>query len=77
MAHGLESEGPIGAALERVVELIEEFGARAYRPQVHEELAELARLRGDEAARASELQEALRLYTEMGASGHVERLASE
>ena len=48
-----------------------------YRPQVCEERAELARLRGDEAARARELREALRLYTESGAAGHAERLARE
>ena len=77
LADGLESEGPIGAALGRAVELIEEFGARVYRPQVCEERAELARLRGDEAARRREQREAHRHYTEMGATGHAERLARE
>ncbi len=76
-ADGLESEGPIGAALDRIVELIDEFGARVYRPQVCEERAELALLRGDRAARTREQREALRLYTEMGATGHAERLARE
>ncbi len=52
-------------------------GARVYRPQVCEERAELARLRSDEAACTRELREALRLYTEMGATGHAERLARE
>jgi class 3 adenylate cyclase/tetratricopeptide (TPR) repeat protein len=77
LGDGIESEGPIGAALERAIELIEEFGARVYRPQVCEERAELARLRGDEAARTRELREALRLYQEMGATGHAERLSRE
>ena len=77
LADGLESEGPIGAALTRAVERIEEFGARVYRPQVCEERAELARLRGDETARTRELREALRLYREMGATGHAKRLAEE
>jgi hypothetical protein len=77
LADGLVSEGPIGAALDRVVELIEEFGARVYRPQVCEERAELARLRGDETVRTREQQNALRLYTEMRATGHAERLARE
>ena len=77
LADGLASEGLIGAALTRVVERIEEFGARVYRPQVCEERAELARLRSDEAARTRELREALRLYTEMAATGHAERLARE
>ena len=38
---------------------------------------ELARLRGDEAARERALRNAHRLYTEMGATGHAERLAKE
>ncbi len=42
-----------------------------------EELAELEHLRGDDAARTRELREALRLYTEMGATGHAERVARE
>ena len=46
-------------------------------PQVHEERAELARLRGDDATRERELREAHRLYTEMGATGHAERLAQK
>ena len=39
--------------------------------------AELARLCGDEPTRTRELGEALRLYTEMAATGHVERLTQE
>jgi hypothetical protein len=77
LADGLESGGPISAALGRAEELIEEFGARVYRPRVCEERAELASLRGDAAARARELREAQRLYTEMGATGHAERMARE
>jgi hypothetical protein len=77
LADGLESEAPIAAALGRAEELIEEFGARVYRPQVCEERAESARLRGDKAGIARELREAHRLYTEMGATGHAERVARE
>ena len=77
LADGRESEGPIAAALERAEQLSEEFGARVYLPQILEERAELARLRDDEAARARELGKALRLFTEMGATGHAERLARE
>jgi class 3 adenylate cyclase/tetratricopeptide (TPR) repeat protein len=77
LGDGLESEGPVGAALGRAAELIEEFGARVYRPQVCEERAELARLRGDEATCQRHLREAHRLFTEMGATGHAERLARE
>ena len=67
----------ISAALTRVESLIEETGARGYRPFVYEERAELARLLGDEATQQRELREAHRLYTEMGATGHAERLAKE
>jgi class 3 adenylate cyclase/tetratricopeptide (TPR) repeat protein len=77
LAEGLESERPIGAALERAVELIEEFGARVYRPQVCEERAELARLRGDDTTEKRHLREAHRLYFEMGATGHAKRVARE
>ena len=45
--------------------------------QVHEESAKLGRLHGDEAARERELREAHRLYTEVGGTGHAERLALE
>ena len=37
----------------------------------------LVEVPGDEAARTRELREALRLYTEMGATGHAERVARE
>ena len=77
LADGLESEAPIGAALSRAVRLIEEKGARVYRPQICEERAELARLRGDKTVHARELREAHRLYTETGATGHAERLMRE
>jgi hypothetical protein len=63
--------------LGRAAELIEEFGARVYRPQICEERAELARLRGGDATYQRHLREAHRLYTEMGATGHAERLARE
>ena len=55
--------------------LIEETEARCREPIVHEISAELARLRGDEATRERELREAHRLFVEMGATGHAERIA--
>ena len=64
-------------ALTRVLDLVDETGARAFEPWVHEESAELARLIGDEVQRERELREAHRLYTEMGATGHAQRLAKE
>ncbi len=39
--------------------------------------AELARLRGDDAARERALRKAHRSFAEMGATGHAERLAKE
>jgi tetratricopeptide (TPR) repeat protein len=67
----------IEAALARALELARETGARAHEPLVHVELAELARQRGDEDGHERELREAHRLFTEVGASGHAERLAGE
>jgi adenylate cyclase len=78
----LESEGAraqraIEESLARALTLIEETEARSYTPFVHEERAELARLLGDDVTRERELREAHRLYTEMGATGHAQRLARE
>jgi hypothetical protein len=64
-------------ALDRAQELIEEIGARALRPELHECRAELAKLRGDAAAASREIDEACRLYAEMGAVLQVERLRRE
>jgi hypothetical protein len=55
--------------------LIEETEARCREPIVHEITAELARVRGDEATCDRELREARRLFVEMGATGHAERMA--
>jgi class 3 adenylate cyclase/tetratricopeptide (TPR) repeat protein len=78
----LGSAGPaaraqIEAALTRALELAHETGAKAYEPLVRVELAELARQSGDQEGRERELREAHRLFTEIGASGHVERLSAE
>ena len=61
----------------RVLELAGQTGAKAIEPLVHVELAELARQSGDEEGHQRELREAHRLFTEIGASGHAERLAGE
>ena len=76
-ADGLAAEREIEAALDRALELIEATGSRVFVPQVHEERAELARLRGDDTTRERERREAHRLYTEMAATGHAQRLARE
>jgi class 3 adenylate cyclase/tetratricopeptide (TPR) repeat protein len=68
-----------GAEVERTLAeasaLIDDTEARCRAPVVHEVSAELARLRGDEATREHELREAYRLFVEMGATGHAERIA--
>ena len=64
-------------ALVRAQELIDETGAQAYQPEVHECRAHLAQLRGDAPAAQREIEEARRLYAEMGATAQVERLAKE
>ncbi len=43
-------------------------------PFVHEVRAQLARVCGDEATCESERSEAERLWTKMGAHGHIERM---
>jgi hypothetical protein len=78
----MQSDGPaarsaIEAELDRAEALIGESGARALAPLVLEERARLARLLGDEPCRERELREAHRLFAEMGATGHAERLAQE
>jgi tetratricopeptide (TPR) repeat protein len=67
----------IVSALERAQELIERTGAESRRPRLAELRAELAHTLGDAAGRERHLREAHRLYTEMGATGHTERLGRE
>jgi tetratricopeptide (TPR) repeat protein len=78
----LGSPGPVASAeieatLARALELARDTGAKAFEPLVHVELAELARQSGDQERREHELREAHRRFTEIGATGHAERLASE
>jgi class 3 adenylate cyclase/tetratricopeptide (TPR) repeat protein len=73
LAQALRASGGAGAAapveghLRRARSLVLETGARTLQPRVHCELAELARLRGDEATCEQQLQEARRLFEEVGA----------
>jgi hypothetical protein len=50
---------------------------RSEEPLVRVELAELARLTGDDAGREKELREAHRLFAEMGANRHAAALSRE
>jgi adenylate cyclase len=69
VAQGLAATA-IRADLDAALELAGEVGALTYEPSIHEELG---RLHADE----SELGEAVRLYTAVGATGHARRLATE
>ncbi len=72
-----ESRGRAEGALSGTLSLIDETGNEALRPFVHLEQSKLARLTGDDATQERELREAHRLFTEMGATGHAERVARE
>jgi hypothetical protein len=76
-ADGPDAHPEVEAALTGELKLIESTGTKAYEPLVHVELAELARQRGDEETWRNELSEAHRLFTEIGAGGHAERLGAE
>ena len=75
----LAREGVAGApeierALAHAEEIIEVGGGLAERPAIHELRAELAGITGDRTECNRQLQLARRLYEEMGATGHLERL---
>lgn len=74
---GAAEEDAIRTALAAALALVRSTGAASYEPLVRVALAELARHTGDEAARQRELGAAHRLFTELGAAGHAERVAQE
>jgi hypothetical protein len=74
---GAEARQAIETLLAEVLQLVEQTGAERWRPHIHVERAELHRLTGDPAAARRELTEAHRLFAEMGATGHAERIARE
>ncbi len=76
-AEGLIARPPIETALERVLALVRETGARGFEPHVYLERAEMARLSGDEATRQHELREAHRIFTEIGATVRASEIAKE
>jgi tetratricopeptide (TPR) repeat protein len=76
-SEGAEAREEIEAALARALELARKMGAKSFEPQVHVELAELARQLGDKDERQRELREAYRLFAEIGATGHAEHLTAE
>ena len=76
-AGNLDDRGAIESALDRAAECVGITGTRSHLPQIGVERAKLARLEGDEAGRERHLREAHRLFTEIGATGHAERVATE
>jgi ATP/maltotriose-dependent transcriptional regulator MalT len=75
IAEGESSVAEAEALLERAAQLIEETGVMRAKPGLSEGRARLARIRGDGGACEQHLRDAHRLYTEMGATGHAERVA--
>ncbi len=67
----------VESRLRRALALAASTEARRYEPLVHVELAELAGRLGHDAERERELQQARRLFGEIGADGHVERLTKQ
>jgi len=74
-APGLHDE--VEETVKRAEALCRETGMRVYLPPLLEARAALAERRGDPQQVRRKLREAHRLYTEMGATGHAERLARE
>jgi hypothetical protein len=63
--------------LARAEDRAREIGARTLEAEAHACRAELARRRADGAARRRELEEAMRLFTEMGAPARAAQVAKE
>ncbi len=74
---GADGYETIESLLRNLDDCIEATEARVYEPFLYRVRAELAQLLGDEATHERELREAHRLFTEMGATGHAERVARE
>jgi class 3 adenylate cyclase/tetratricopeptide (TPR) repeat protein len=75
-SEGAAAREEIESALERASELARNTGMHSVEPMIHVERAELAHQNGDEDERQRELREAHRLFSEIGATGHAERLSA-
>lgn len=71
----VDARAEIEAMLDGALALVRSTGAHSYEPQIHVERARLAGLLSDAPSRQQWLRNAHRLFTEMGATGHVERVA--
>jgi adenylate cyclase len=76
-ARGAGARDEIERTLNRALALVEETNGRSIEPQLLEERARLANLLGDAAACERGLRDAQRLYVEIGAGGHAERVSEE
>ncbi len=76
-AEGAAAKDEVQLLLDESAALIAEHGILLFAPTLHERRARLAALLGDDAGRDRELRVAHRLYTEMGATGHAERVGRE
>jgi class 3 adenylate cyclase len=74
---GTQARTDIEASLARAEILLEKSGARAFAPFIVEERARLCAVLGDVSGAARHLREAQRLFAELGATGHAERVAKE
>ena len=74
---GADARTEIEASLARAQFLLEKSGAQAFAPFIVEERARLCEVRDDEKGAARLLREAQRLFAEVEATGHAERLAKE
>jgi hypothetical protein len=72
---GADARGEIEAALERALAIVGSTGARAFEPQIYLERARLADLLSDATSRERWLREAHRLFGQIGATGHADRVA--
>jgi adenylate cyclase len=74
---GVSASREIEACLDRGLALVAETGGHAMEPQIIEERARLAALRGDDRETSEGLRRAHALYSQIGATAHAERLAKE
>jgi adenylate cyclase len=74
---GLTARHTIERTLGRALWLVGETGGKVLEPFIRVELGNLARLAGDKATGQRELREAHRLFVDMGATAHAERLVRE
>ncbi len=77
LSEGAAAADEIEALLRRAKATIERYGHALLTPFLSEESAHFARLLGDEEGCERHFREAHRLYTEMGAVGHAERVGRE